>query len=532
MELYNGNSDEIRSLLRIDRTPPAIRDVIVTPLYDGSDVSQLISFNTDDITKARIHISKEFDSAPAEVRELGYKANFHRIKLNESEFSGTFEFFIEAENSSGLKTREDNDGSYYTFQIENNFIWEQFTDVTWTLPPGYLLSRPTDLDNDGKLEAVLSRYNENQAFGPVEVYEFENDRFVKRLETEFKAIPRDAGDVDKDGLSDLLLGYGKNSYLYEAVSEDDFPQKLAWVDTTGFWAAGYADADNDGKNEIIGRNDSAYIVKEYISDNSFTTTASLINFTGGTNQLSVPDIELFDVDDDGIGEVIFGDYDGDLIVYKSIGDNIFQPLNSNQLINFDATSLLSGISSEFGSYFFAASHTADDLNYEHEFDARYWSIERFVPQYDVSRLTITDTVNIYGYQNLKEYDSGLVVRRFYNRLLLFAALYPNMHIFEITADKIQPIWHRPDARSNTILVADFDGNAIEEFYYNDGSQIRGFTVDIKNRPDRPNKISAQPLDSTRAEIRWNHVSGHLTISYTAIRNLRNWSLIPAKQQPF
>ncbi len=507
MTLYNGNTDEIRANLKIDRTAPVISNVSIIPLYDGAEASQLISFRTDDITSAKIYISENFAARPVVSVELGYETNDHRIKLNESEFSGNYQIYIEAENQSHLVSTNDNNGSYYSFTLINDFNWEEFKEVSWTLPAGYLLDKAVDLDHDGKNEVIISRYDENQAFGPIEIYEFEIDHFEKRLETGFKAIPRDAGDVDNDGLSDLLLGYGKFSFLFESTSSDQFPKNQVWSDTVSFWAAGYADLDNDGRSEIIGRNDSSYIILENYSDNAFEQIGVLINPTAGDNQLSVPKYVLLDITNDNKDEFIFGDYDGDIIIYESTGDNVFQLLTTTQVSQFDATSLISGINMESKSKLFTASHTSDDLDYEHEFDARYWAIEQFEPGQDSYQLVKTGGVNIYGYQDLKNFNSGLMVHSFHDRMYLFTALYPNIHVFKIEDNDIIPVWHSNVVRSNTVLITDFDGDLIEEFYYNDGISIKGLTLPITNRPNRPHMLNACALDSTRAKIQWSPVNG-------------------------
>ena len=527
MMLYNGHSDEIRTQLKIDRSAPVISNVKVIPLYDGAEVSRLISFKTDDITRAKIHVSNDFTVSPGQTIELGYETRDHKIKLNQSEYSGHYKFYIEAVNQSNLVSIEKNSNEYYSFSIVNDFKWEEFIKVPWTLPAGYLLNKAVDLDHDGKKEVVLSRYDENQAFGPIEIYEFEIDHFEKRLETGFRAIPRDAGDVDKDGLSDLLLGYGKFSFLFESTSADQFPENLVWSDTVNFWAAGYADLDNDGKNEIVGRNDSSYIILENYSDNVFEQSGILINPTAGDNQLSVPKFELIDLNNDDIDEIVFGDYDGDLIVYRSSGDNTFELYTTASVNQFDATSLITGINLDENSKLFTASHTSDDLDYEHEFDARFWAVEQFDPEQNDQKLIKTGAVNIYGYQSLKEFDSGLMICSFYDRIYLFSALYPNMHVFQIDKNEIRPVWHSKDARSNTILVADFDGDLIEEFYYNTGSGIKGYTLPIKNRPNRPHALYASALDSTRAHIQWNLVTG--SSYYQLYRGVGKTALQPYRQ---
>ena len=121
MTMYNGDIDELRANLKIDRTAPVISEVTITPLYDGANVSQLISFTTDDITRAKIHVSKNFSSSSIEIREFGYETKTHRLKLNESEFTGIYQFYIEVENQSQLSSIDKNNNSYYiTFKVSDN----------------------------------------------------------------------------------------------------------------------------------------------------------------------------------------------------------------------------------------------------------------------------------------------------------------------------------------------------------------------------------------------------------------------------
>ena len=507
MSLKNGHSDEIHSNIKIDRTAPLIKNITITPLYDGSNVSELISFMTDDICRTRVYLSRNFTNSPVIIKELGYETKSHRLKLNESEFGGEYQFYIEAENQSKLTSIENNNNAYYHFNLKNNFDWEEFTEVPWSLPSGYILNKPVDLNHNGKKEVIISRYDENQAFGHIEIFEFENDHFEKKLETGFNAIPRDAGDVDNDGLSDMLLGYGKYSFLFESTDVNTYPESLVWEDTVNFWAAGYADLDNDGKKEIIGRDDSSYIILENSGDNNFEQSGILPNPTSGNNQLSIPKFQLLDLNNDNIDEFIYGDFDGDLIVYQSVGNNAFQLYTTSKVSQFDATSLITGYNFQNSSDLFTASHTSDDLDYEHEFDARYWAIEHFKPGQSQNQLIKSGEINIFGYQNLKDFDSGILLHPFYDRIYLFSAFYPNLHIFKIENDNVTPVWFRQDVRSNTVLVADFDGDHIDEFYYNDGDRIKGFPLPVKNRPNTPNNLQASALDSNQAEIKWSPVKG-------------------------
>jgi hypothetical protein len=160
----------------------------------------------------------------------------------------------------------------------------------------------------------------------------------------------------------------------------------------------------------------------------------------GANQFGAPKIELVDINGDQKQDLIFGDYDGDLMVYTADGDNQFELLTLAQTIHTDATEMLSGldIPGEKG-LFFAGSHISDDISYEHEFDARYRTVEQFEYNNEQKTYVSINTINIYGYHSTKEYDSGIKITGFGEDNYLFAAFYPNIYIFKVDENNLQPV---------------------------------------------------------------------------------------------
>lgn len=522
MELVNGPSDEVRRVVRIDRSKPVLSELQITPMYDGEDFSVLISFESDDLCTARIFIRPEGAEAFSDSLEFGYETHGQRIKLSSREFSGTFRFYVQATNLSGLSTIDDQNGRYYTFTLKPDYEWRNFEPVPWQLPPGFLLPESTDLDHDGKREVVLSRYTEQGGFGAVEIYEFETDHFEKRFTSSFPAIPRDAGDVNANGRSDLLLGYGQNTFVLEAASPSTFPNHVVWSDTGSFWGASFADLDQDGKGEIIGRIDSQYVVLEQQSDGQFSPIAELGNPTPGRNLLGTPLVAKGDFNNDGRPDLVFGDSDGDLIFYTTTGENQFTLLTTVHTDQQDATSLLSALNNGLqGSSLFAGSHSSAELQFEHEFDARHWSVDWFGLQ--DNRMVKKWSGRFFGFYSLKDFDSGIQAREMNGRKRLFLSLYPNLYIFKINRNQVLPIWHFSPAQSNTILIEDFDRNGYDEFYFNTGRKIIGYSEEDPYQPSAPNPFSATPLDSTRIYLKWQNSSSAL--SYQIYRGLRKDSLL-------
>ncbi|HGY56496.1 MAG TPA: T9SS type A sorting domain-containing protein [Caldithrix abyssi] len=504
MQLLNGREDETRTTVYIDRTAPEISGVQVINLYDGPQGAVLIQFRTDDVTGARLYVRPKDRPDVTDVIDLGYETRNHSIKLTQNAYPGSYSFYIEAENGSGLLSRADNSGKLFDFRLEENFQFQSFTPVPWKLPAGYMLSKPIDLDKDGKQECLLSRYDEDYAFGPVEIYEFDSDHFVQRAVTDFKAIPRDAGDVNGNGLPDILLAYGKNAYILETESAGSFALRTIWQDSSDFWPAAYGDSDGDGKNELIGYRDKDYVIMEYAGDNRFEQTAVLPNPTQGQNNFGVPRIAQSDLNEDGRIEIVFGDYDGDLIIYTSTGDNQYKLLGTGRTVNEDATEMLSA---DPRALLFAGSHTPDELDYEHEFDARHWSLERFRLSTAQDTLLASAAVHFYGYRSTREFDSGVYTGRLDGQPLLFAAFYPNLYVFRVESDSLVPIWHYAPARSNTVLVADFNSDGRDEFYFNDGNAVIGFSGANGSRPLAPFPFVIDEADSTHIRMHWGTVSG-------------------------
>jgi len=506
MSLISEQTDEQRTLVHIDRTPPVISNNKITYLYDSIDESVLISFDTDDICKARLNIREKGSAVWQEKIDLAYETDKHRIKFKRSEYEGSFEYFIEVENLSELRNEDDNKGQFYSFNLQPEFEWQDFLTVPWSIPAGYMLEKSVDLDHDGHKEIVISRYNENNGFGPIEIYEFYNGEFLRVMRTSFTAIPRDAGDVDGDGLSDLLLGYGKNSFILESTSSNKFPSEIVWLDTLDFWGAGYGDADADGKMEIIGRNDSSYIVLENIGDNTFTETARLKNNTKGENTLSFPQFRILDINNNNQREIAYADEDGDLLFFESNGDNSFTEFNPLEEDNPQSDNIIQVLKQTAGNDFlFKASHTSESLNYEHEFDGRFWQIIKY--GYEANTPIALDTINVFGFQSLKEYNSTIQLSSIDGEDFLFASLYPDFYIFKIDNHTATPVWHEQTARSNAVIIDDFDGDGQAEFYFNNGEKIFGYCKILTERTPTPYFLTANPLDSIRVNLSWGKSSG-------------------------
>lgn len=501
MVLNDGRRDEVHRVLHVDRSAPLISQVQAVPLFDSGRRSLLVRFKSNDMCRASVFIRPCDQNVSWQEHVFRYRARDQILKIENLPVDGCYEYFIRAENASGLATVADNDGSFYRVSTDFKSYRQQFAALNWSLPGGFMLDRPTDLDHDGWQEIVLSRYDDNLGYGAVEVYEFAASGFERRLQTPFTAIPRDAADLTNSKQSALLLGYGQNTIIYQASDSTLFPEKISWLDSSSFWGARFNDVDSDGQLEVLGRRDSLYLGVRPQQE-GYTEVSRLHNSSSGNNAYGMPLVIENDFDADGHPEIVFGDYDGDILVFTN-GPGSRLPQQILRCTQSDATSLLAAA----GNCLFAGSHSPQSGFYEHEVDARYWTVDFWQHDALSGKLEKREALHFSGYKNIKDFDSGLKAIELDGRIWLFVSLFPDLYIFTLEQDQLQFVWYAPDVRSNTVVVADYDKNGAQEFYFNRGTVINGFEFSAPVRPAYPFGFSVQPLDSSRIQLDWLPVAG-------------------------
>ncbi|TFG99500.1 MAG: hypothetical protein E4H13_08810, partial [Calditrichales bacterium] len=502
--LWSGEQNEYRSVLTVDNTAPRIRSLVVTPLLDGSQYVHLIEIETDDITQAEIFCRKVGSTDPFIPIYLGYETTSHAYLFDRQEPT---EFYVRVKNLAGLVSLDTNRGNNYVIPHRDvNFNLAEFEPLAVTLPPGYLLSEMTDFDGDQNYELVFSEYDSKNGFGPVVIYEYENGNFIRRMETSFRAIPRDWGDADNDGRLEILLGFGQKSFLLEAPEPGSWPSQLIWADSTSFWASRIGDLDQDGKNEIIGKQEQQFISLERTGNDRFEAQFVFANNSPGLNQLGPPRCEITDLDNDGLKELIFGDYDGDLVIHEITANGQAESRGYVSLAQKDATNYFFsyGAADTSKSFLLAGSIRGDDADTESGFVTRYWNFEVvYSPSNDVFEAGQAE--RFYGYAAVRDFDSGgnSGPLRSGEGDYVFLTLYPDLYVFKVSdSDTLIPVWYGPPVRSNTVVIGDINGDGQSEIYFNDGEAIRGYALGQVTRPPAPLSFEANPLDTTRIHLSW------------------------------
>jgi len=149
------------------------------------------------------------------------------------------------------------------------------------------------------------------------------------------AISECIGDIDRDGLTDLVMRQCWYSALavYESPDSHSLPTTVVWAETLNN-QPGYAaitDLDVDSAREITFDDEMHFRVAIYecVGDNRYARKAMLRTGSEGYNYPT----QSLDMDGDGVPELAVGRDRGLLYLYESVGDDTFAFLDSIRLLS-------------------------------------------------------------------------------------------------------------------------------------------------------------------------------------------------------
>ncbi len=510
-ESLDRRLSENRAVFRLDRTVPQITNIRHDIMLESDGYLALIQFETDDICTAELQFRAAGSEDGFRRRFSKYETKTHRIIIEDSSISGPVEYKISATNRAGLNAGDDNDGALFSFLFPSEPVNSTaFIPSTLELPPGYLMPTVTDFDDDGYPEVVMSRYDVNNAFGLLQIFEFGTDNFEMAAQTSFKAIPRDVGDSDGDGFMEIMTGFGSVSVILEADSSGGFPQsKIIWKDSS-FWASRFISLNNGLTDEILGRRDGGnYTLLRYQDWNFYQPVFEFTNPTPGLNQYGPPITAFGDLNNNGNMEIVFTDYDGDVLIYEHDGYDSFQllktfrhPIKGNAPLPFIASLYSSDVEN-----LILATHSAESRNYEHEFDGRFWQYDIYEWS-DADSLELRQSIKLFGYVSERDFDAGAGIIGFPGESIqrLTVNAYPDLYLFESDGVHLKPVWHEQPSAGNTAIAADFNQDGTVEMLYRLRDKFRTVNLAKSDRPPRPGHFSAYPLDTATVQLSWQAVS--------------------------
>ena len=520
----DGHQTHDQVVLSVDRSPPQVISLTATETFYGERSLTLFTWATDDVTRNILYYRRKGSLAPFAPITTTDLAIEHSLSLGFE--TGVYQFFVESENTTHLKTREDNGGAFYTIDVVGGHISPgSFSEKSLDIPPLHIANVIADFDSDGQPEIVgsplsLDTVDSELQAAILAIYErlpsgrYELVHTLESLENlsnieEFVTWAVD--DTDSDGLLEILATDDERTFLIESDTPQGYPHQIIWE--TPFLSGGtIADLDSDGRKEIIGadNNNDRLMVFEYDNaTNTHVEKAILANETLGSNVFAQR-FAIDDFDGDGNTEWVAADSEGDLFIYEPTStNNTFRLEWQTQLPLKNVTQLTSGDLTGDGSPEFVVGGLLSLP--DNPSGPLLWKFFVF-----------THTPIGYAMLSEAERDATIAIaphRRKANSLAiadldrdgsnnLIIATYPNLYVTQWDGTALRPLWHRRIEKSPAIFAADLNQNEFDEFYVNLEDGIYRFESIFATDPDgvdliRPWNVEAKPLTQKAVQVTWN-----------------------------
>ena len=516
----DGHQVHDQVVVSVDRTPPQVLSLTATDTLYGEQPLTIFTWATDDLTQNTFYYRREGSLAPfaaVETTELRAE-HFLLLALDR----GTYQFFVEAENTTQLTTRADNGGEFYTTTVRADSISPSgFAETPLDMPPLYTANVTADFDRDGRPEIVGNPLASEALTDPelqgaiLAVYErHPNGRYqlahtldtVEGLSNIQQFIPWTVDDTDGDGLLEILATDDTRTFLLESLTPRGYPQQVIWE--TPFLASGaIADLDADGQKEIVGpdNNNDRLLVFEYDpATRTYMERATIPNDSAGSNVFA----HVFAIDDfdaDGNVELVAGDSEGDLFVYDA---STFRLEWQTELPLKDITQLVAGdLTGDGIPEFVVGGLLSLPDNPSGPFLWKYFVFTHTPNGYDLLTGDAAEATTAIAPHRLHGNSVAIadVIGEGRNQLII--AAYPNLYLLYWDGGVLAPLWHRQIAETPNLLAADLNRNGFHEFYGNLGDGLVQFESVFSTESDtletlQPWDVTARPLTQRTVHITW------------------------------
>lgn len=390
---------------------------------------------------------------------------------------------------------------------------------------GYVVNDVRDLYDDGLATFVMNDLS-GGSFGPMMTVQRDGLNFTERDTLASAWIPRGLGDSNGDGIPEIFAHVVGRAILYQARTKGGSPfGRILYADTVSGRrnAAGMADIDGDGLDDLLMLSDSGLVVAAY-RNGVYKEIGMAVNTTPpppGTanNRVDEVSVAAGDFDGDGRMEVAFGDTDGDLVIHEWTGSG------------FREEFVLLGDGIGGSGYVVGKDFDGDGRkdvvigipdsvqpNSEREYGRQAWTyrmIKATGP--DTYQVIWTDRIHgvRYGIGFRNGVDGGQVDMRGGDELLVSA--FPRLYIFRWNPARstMEPMWYTEDVASPRMLTYDFDRNGVNEVGFGVTVPEVGFMTSFRfveadtstRRIAAPAGLRAKLRTPSTVDLTWSAVGG-------------------------
>lgn len=392
---------------------------------------------------------------------------------------------------------------------ENRFVYKRAIDSRLVL-----YSEAAEIEGKPTLFANSHR---NLTIGEGEIYTFDNGKFIKTDSTVYSWIPAGTGDSDGDGKPELLTKLEGASVLFEKEPGESFYDKSIFHtdNYTIAWAEHLVDIDRDGRDEIITKDSNRLLIYDYRNGKYEKIDSTLLPERYRGIKLSVRSA-VGDFDGDGKYEICAANLYGALFMFE-YSDNGFS-------LEYSDTTLRQAAFQHLIDADIDGDGTPEVIHLTYESEDLYGLIDASNPVW-VLRVLKSESENEYK-EIAKEYFSGVRAGNakgdvWYRngigagdltadgRAEIAVSVMPELYVlsYDDESKKLMPIWHYPQALSNTAVIYDFDDNGINEIGFS-GFNATVFYEYIPEgeKPGTPVNIRARAFNADSAIVSWSKVA--------------------------
>ncbi|MCD6101980.1 MAG: S8 family serine peptidase, partial [Candidatus Cloacimonetes bacterium] len=516
----NGNNFVDIIKVNIDKSPPEFIEntTSINTRYNFDKKNYYILSVTDEPVKFKATcFSSEVDSF------LIIESKFSRVaslRLPENLPDTQLSFFIDITNKSGLSNSTEI--FYDTINIDNSSIATSGFEKLFEYPnAGYLCPNNYDINNNGKKELVFMEFPEEGTYGQVKFCEENNnnDLIVKyTMPVEFQ--PWSIGDSNGDGKFEIVGNIGDSILIYEATSEDTFPNSFIFGKRGigGLYGCAFQDLNGNGSDEllvntILDSQKTAYRIYNREVNNAFVYSGHwLLNntHTYSKNQLS-PHIQFGYLDNDGLLDILLSDIDGDILIYEAknlnslnfeVKDTLYIPIPNALYLS------IGDLDGDGTDEFIVGGYNEDIMNPNNQvwLYAVFGAIEN-------DQYAMIDYTEISGVSS----KNGLCIADLdpdkHNGDEVIIAASPDIYIYKLQNNEFKPIWVGNSYRSYYPISLDLDNdNVNESVAFNQKNGQDSLCLVLYHYPDNiidvpiPQNFTAIPINKNSIRLNWRSIS--------------------------
>lgn len=499
----------------VQNASPQIDSIRTRLVIDGPGYGLQITAWSNQICRATLLMT---NASGDSIREdFGYVSDEHVAVISQSRYPGHWQAVLQLTNLLGEIARSD---PFSYSSVQSSILPYLYNPFATTAPHGILGSFTSDYDCDGHLEMWLLPVDQFNIVDTLEAYEWATNDFVETENTYGPHIPQCYGDADGDGLFEMGARRFQESRIWEQTQPCGILNNIVFESTpvfSEFLISRYVTIDSaSGRDDILARTRigtmSRFALFVVDPDFNLTMRDTLPNYTDGLNSMGPPGAAVGDFDQDGLLDIIYGDYDGDLIWCEWTGSEIQQVWTTRMPQN-DATSWLAtgDFDCDGVDELVAGCRSNAGASSESQRLLQGWDYYIF-ESHGNNELTAVDSVVILGNENVSVNPASVAAANVNvdGCADILVSAFPDFYVItrNETTGRYEPEWHYFPSKSGGIVAADFNGNGIYEILMSDGTrQLRiENSVAMANAPYPP-VLVGHPQNETTLKLNWTRVQG-------------------------